>query len=140
MKYLKLFFLIIAFLFVSCADQIVESTDSIDEKNEEIPVVAKFSDIQENIFNQSCAFSGCHSSGSVSPDLSGYSYSNIVNRSSSIGIDYIEPNDPANSYLLQKVIGSSLINGSRMPLSSSPLSQSQIDAITEWINNGAINN
>lgn len=139
-KLLKLSLLIITFLLASCADQIVESTDSIDEGNEEIMVVAKFSDIQENIFNQSCAFSGCHVGGSVSPDLSGNSFSKIVNQRSSAGIDYIEPNDPGNSYLLQKIIGSNSINGSRMPLSSAPLSQSQIDVVTEWINSGAPNN
>lgn len=140
MRFIKISFIINALLLVSCADEIVESTESIDQVNESIMVVAKFSDIQENIFNHSCAFSGCHTSGSVSPDLSGNSYLNIVNKSSSIGMDYIEPNDPANSYLLQKIIGSSSIRGSRMPLSSSPLIQSQINVITEWINSGAQNN
>lgn len=140
-KSAKYLFILLLLLFLgSCAENIVESTTSIDENLDDIAVAPKFSEIQSNIFNQSCAFSGCHVSGSVSPDLSGNSYSNIVNKPSSTGIDYIEPNNPSNSYLLQKILGNSGINGSRMPLSTSPLSQLQIDALTEWINDGAKNN
>lgn len=130
---------VITFL-ISCVDQIVESTSSIDEEKEIVIVAPNFSEIQSNIFNQSCAFSGCHVSGSVSPDLSGNTHSNIYNKQSSTGMDYIEPNDPSNSYLLQKVLGASGISGSRMPISVSTLTQTQIDAITDWINDGAKNN
>ncbi len=119
---------------------IVESTPSIDEKDEPKIESATFTNIQSDIFNQSCAFSGCHASGSVNPNLSGTSYEIIVNKKSSTGMDYIKPNDPDNSYLLQKIIGSNGIHGSRMPLNSSPLSQDKIDIITEWINDGAKNN
>lgn len=123
-----------------CADSIIESTPSIDEKEDSQIVSATFTNIQNDILSKSCAFSGCHSSGSVNPNLSGNSYSNIVNKKSSTGMDYVKPNDPGNSYLLQKIIGSNGIQGSRMPLNSSPLSQDKIDIITEWINDGAKNN
>lgn len=136
--YLGIFFIALAIL-TSCADQIVESTPSIIDENIEVKITAKFSDIQQNIFNQSCAFSGCHA-GSVNPSLAGNSYSNLVNKISSTGIPYIKPNDPANSYVLQKIIGSNGISGSRMPLSAQPLSNEQISTIEEWINDGAQNN
>lgn len=126
-------------LLTYCGDNITESTPSIDE-NEALDVAPTFSEIQSNVFNKSCAFSGCHASGSVNPDLSGNAHANIVSKTSSTGMDYIKPNDPTNSYLLQKIIGSSSISGSRMPQGSSPLSQGTIDSITEWINNGAKNN
>lgn len=138
--YKYLIFVITATFILACSEHIVESTPSIDQEKEDIIVAPKFSEIQTNIFNQSCAFSGCHVSGSVSPNLSGNSYSNIFNKASSTGKDYIEPNDLANSYLLQKIIGSSGINGSRMPLRASALSQTQIDALSDWINDGAQNN
>ena len=138
--YKYLIFIITATFILACSEHIVESTPSIDKEKEDIIIAPKFSEIQTNIFNQSCALSGCHVSGSVSPNLSGNSYSNIFNKTSSTGKDYIEPNDPSNSYLLQKVIGGSGIRGSRMPLSSSSLSQSQIDALIDWINDGAQNN
>ena len=64
---------------------------------------------------------------------------NWLSKQSSNGLNYIEPNDPENSYLLQKILGSSSISGSRMPLNNSALSQEKIHALTEWINNGAKN-
>jgi hypothetical protein len=131
--------LLLSLVIISCADSITESTPSIDEVNDDNNVAPTFSDIQNNIFNQSCAFSGCHVSGAVNPNLSSNSHSNIVNKQSSTGMLLIKPNDPDNSYLLLKMIGSSGIQGSRMPLNSSPLSQDKIEALTEWINNGAPN-
>ena len=138
LKYIVLVFFSIGLTF--CSDSIVESTPSIDEKVEPKIESATFTSIQTEILNKSCAFSGCHVSGSVNPNLSGNSYSILVNKKSSTGMDYIKPNDPNNSYLLQKLLGSSVINGSRMPLNSSPLSQEKINVITEWINDGAKNN
>ena len=130
--------LLLVFL-TSCSDSIVESTPSIDEEKDPIDITPTFTEIQTNILNQSCATSGCHVSGSVNPDLSGNSFSNIVSKQSSTGMDYIEPNSPENSYLLQKVLGSSIISGSRMPRNNSALSQEKIDALIDWINNGAKN-
>jgi hypothetical protein len=48
------------------------------------------------------------------------------------------PNDADNSILFKKVDGSGAY-GSNMPLSQS-LSTTQIDAIKQWINEGAQNN
>ena len=137
LKYFLVFALIL--ILLSCSDSIVESTPSIDEKIDSIDISSTFTDIQKNIFNQSCSFIGCHVTGSQNPDLSGNAYNNILNKQSSTGMEYIKPNNPGNSYLLQKVLGSSIISGSRMPLNNSPLSQEKIDAITDWINNGAKN-
>ena len=142
MKKLQFYIIIIisTTLLNFCTDSIVESVETIEEKNNNIEVLATFSDIQENIFDRSCAFSGCHISGSVSPDLSGNSYSRIVNQSSSIGMNYITPNNPDQSYILQKIIGSNIISGNIMPLNSSQLSSEKIDSIIEWIDDGAKNN
>jgi hypothetical protein len=134
---LTLFLIAPLMIFNSCADSIVESVLSIDEDKEPVDISPTFSGIQEKIFNPSCALSGCHVNGSQTPNLSLNSYSNIVNKQSSTGMDYIEPGNPGNSYLLQKVLGSNVISGSRMPLNDSPVSQEKIDIITEWINNGA---
>ena len=139
-KYLSCLFFFVTILIIGCGDSIVENVPSIDENDEAVELSPTFSEIQNNIFQQSCAFSGCHVSGGVNPDLSGNSYENIVNRVSSTGMDYVKPNDPDNSYLLLKMLGSSGIIGSRMPLNSSPVPQNQIDAFIQWINDGAINN
>ena len=137
-RYLVLLPLVLIFAY--CSDNIVESVPSIDENDEQATILPKFSEIQEKIFTPSCATAGCHSSGGVSPILSENSYQNIVNRPSSAGIDYIEPNDPDNSYLIRKILGSDGIFGSRMPLNRSPLSQTEIETIILWVEEGAENN
>ena len=108
-------------MIIGCSESIVESVSSIDENNGAEDIAPTFTEIKSDIFNQSCAFSGCHVSGSVNPVLSDNSYNNIVNKVSSTGMNYITPNDPANSYLLLKIQGSSGISGSRMPLNASAI-------------------
>jgi len=123
----------IILLFISCTTNTGTNPDNLSVVN------ATFSSIQQNVFTNSCAFSNCHA-GSVSPTLSsGNAYGNIVNQISSNGKAYIKPSDPANSYLLSKIKGQN-IRGSRMPLNGNRLTQSVIDSITTWIQNGALNN
>ena len=81
----------------------------------------------------------CHgSSGNL--DLSqGVSYSNIVNVASSgySGFLLVEPNDPMNSVMHQKIVGNSAF-GERMPKNASKLSTSDENKIKTWIDNGAL--
>jgi hypothetical protein len=105
---------------------------------------ATFTAVQQQIFSQSCAFSGCHGGDSPAEGMSllaGDSFDNIVNvRSSQRGsLDRIEPSDPDNSYLYLKVIGDSSISGSRMPRGGAALSQHLIDLLRDWIERGAPN-
>ncbi len=127
-------------IFSSCADKIVESVPSIDEKISNNVVRAKFSDIQNKVFDKSCALSGCHVTGVQKPGLSGNSYNNIVNVKSSTGMNYIEPGSPEKSYLYLKITGAPGISGNTMPLGASPLNSRVIDSISVWIKNGAQNN
>jgi len=133
-------FIIMLFGITVCSESITEFTPSIDEDNGSQSISSTFSDIQLKIFNQSCALSGCHVNGSVNPDLENNAYNNLVNKISTTGMAYIKSGDPNNSYLLQKVLGSSIISGERMPRNSSALLQEEIDAITKWISEGALNN
>jgi len=52
----------------------------------------------------------------------------------------IDPGRPDTSYLLQSLLGTPGIEGSRMPLSRPPLAQSLIDTIRAWIAEGAPDN
>ena len=75
----------------------------------------------------------------------GQTYANIVNVASSQqpSMDRIEPGDPDNSYLVNKIQGTQAdVGGSgvRMPFGGGALSQSTIDLIREWVNEGAANN
>jgi len=115
----------------------VDYTPSVDLLVNPNIVTAKFSDIQSKVFNKSCALSGFHVTGVQSPDLFGNSYTVLVSKASTQGLNYIEPGNPSQSYLYQKLLNS---NDSRMPLNAPQLNQSVIDSISAWISNGAINN
>lgn len=103
------------------------------------------SNVQTNIFNTSCAVSGCHR-GSSAPhglDLSvGNAHGNLVNVESG-GVPNllrVDPGDPDDSYLVMKLEGHSDIVGARMPLGGPYLSEEQIQLIRTWIEEGAPNN
>ncbi len=102
--------------------------------------------IQTTVFGPIC--SGCHSGGGTtlptSQDLttSAHSYAALVNVASTevSTILKVKPNDPTNSYLIQKLEGTAGIVGSQMPKGGPPLSQATIDQIKSWISAGAQNN
>lgn len=103
-----------------------------------------FSTIQENVFNSSCALSGCHR-GPASPeglDLSaGNAYENLVGVASEQvpELDRVDPGNPDDSYLIIKLEGGDrMADGSaRMPRGREPLPEDQIDLIRTWIEKGA---
>ena len=99
-----------------------------------------FTFLQQEVFNPSCARSGCHA-GSQRPDLrASNAFANIVDVASSRGTPYITAGDPDNSYHYLKVVGASGISGGRMPRGRPALSSAVLDAMREWIESGAPNN
>ncbi len=140
-----LFYLTTIFVLsiLGCAEQITESAETVfpDENDSTQQIRPRFSSIQDSVFTPSCAISGCHD-GSIKPQLSkGVAYNQIVNvpNGENLKNDRIEPGNPEQSYLFLKLTGKN-ITGSRMPLGSPPLSQSVIDSIQVWIENGAFEN
>jgi hypothetical protein len=125
-------------IFVSCEDQIVSECelDNVDSG-----VLAKFSSIQSQVFTKNCAFSGCHITSEIPPDLSaGQSYNNIVNvMSFNPPFPYVYPTRSDSSYIINKLRGIN-IQGERMPYNRQELSPSAIDSIAKWIDEGALNN
>lgn len=104
-----------------------------------------FAAIQSEVLTPSCAGSNCHDATTQSAglDLSeGQAYDALVDvPSSQIFLrPRVAPGKPDDSYLVQKIRGSSSINGGRMPLGGAPLSADQISGIVEWIENGAREN
>jgi len=77
-------------------------------------------------------------------DLSdGLAWSNIVDVASAEdpNLNRVQPGDPDNSYLVLKLEGSPRILGGQMPQDGPPfLSQAEIDAIRQWILDGAQDN
>jgi hypothetical protein len=106
-----------------------------------------FDRIQKQIFNNSCAVSGCHDSESTQAGLLleiGASYTQTVNATPTnftaqgLGWDRITPGNPELSFLYHKVTGDLGVGlGSRMPLGRPPLAANLIEIIRLWIVAGA---
>ncbi len=101
-----------------------------------------FSEIQENVFTPNCATSGCHlgagaPQGLVLDEANSYGLLVDVASMEDPSILRVEPGDPDNSYLIQKLEGTATVGG-QMPLGGTPLSQATIDIIRQWITEGAI--
>ncbi len=102
------------------------------------------SDIQAIFNNRGCSNVGCHAASTASAGLilaSGQSYANLVNVNSTNEPPKkrVVPSDAANSYLVNKIEGTQTVGG-RMPLNAAPLSDTDIQNIKNWINQGAKNN
>ena len=109
-------------------------------------ITASFQSIQDNVFTPICSV--CHQ-GAGAPEgmqlSASVSYDMIVNVPSQEqpGLDRIMPGDPDNSYLVQKIEGVAA-TGAQMPdgcpVTQPCLDQTTIDAIRQWVSDGAPNN
>jgi hypothetical protein len=87
------------------------------------------------LFNQACAFSGCHDAGQNQSQLHLTSYGDAVLSTSAVGV--ILPGKPDQSELVLRIQGTV---GARMPPGVYPLNANQINGIRAWIVEGAKNN
>lgn len=112
---------------------------------------ANFSTIQTHVFNVSCALNSCHNSnGTESEGLAlnaGVSYADTVGVPSQQQFNgtttlmrVSTDGNPNASYLYLKVIGAAGIEGVRMPDTGQDLCEDKIDALAQWITDGALNN
>ena len=103
---------------------------------------ANFSEIQAAVFSVTCATSGCHAGAAAPQNLrldAANSYANLVDVDSQEvpTLKRVDPGDPDNSYLIQKLEGTAAVGG-RMPLGGTPLDDTTIMVIRQWISDGAI--
>jgi hypothetical protein len=96
-------------------------------------------EIQAAVFTPDCATSNCHAGGNPAGGLNleaGNSHAMLVGVPSSgnMAVNRVEPGQPDNSYLVQRIEGTVT---PRMPLGNAPLSTEAIDAIRQWILDGA---
>jgi len=105
-----------------------------------VMIGATLDEIQAGIFSPSCATAGCHTGATASAGLdlsdADTSHAALVNMPSSQGTLLVAPTLPDDSYLVHKIEGSQTA-GQRMPFGAAPLSQPEIDAIRQWITDGA---
>ena len=106
-----------------------------------------YHDIQEYIFDKSCANSVCHAAPANAGSLNltyGLSYEDLVGRvpqnpsAAAAGMKLVDPGNPENSFLLTKLMGPAAPEqGARMPFGGGVLHSGKIDAIQTWIAEGA---
>ncbi|MGA9407621.1 MAG: hypothetical protein WBW71_10860 [Bacteroidota bacterium] len=108
----------------------------------------KLSSIQKEIFDESCNAPSCHGSGRKG-DLSlvaGNSFGQLVGIRSTADKKNlppflrVKPGSPDSSLLFIKIIAPDTNQGELMPKGADKLTQNSIDAIRQWILNGAPNN
>jgi uncharacterized protein (TIGR03118 family) len=112
------------------------------------PAPVTLTQLQTQIFTPICSV--CHTGiGTTLPGVqnltAGHTFANIVGVASmeQPGLLRIKPNDPTNSYLIQKIEGAAGITGARMPFgcpTTQPcLDQATIDQVKAWVSQGALN-
>jgi hypothetical protein len=106
------------------------------------PLTADLQSIQDNVFTPICT--RCHIGASAPEGLrldAADSYNLLVGVPSAEvpSLLRVMPGDPDESYLVLKLQGSAGIVGGQMPLGGPYLPQSTIDAIRQWITDGAPN-
>lgn len=103
------------------------------------------SQIQQDIFTPDCTGSGCHSGGTPGAGLlltQNRSYGNLVNAfstESATGALRVVPGDADNSYLVQRMEGTTAASNQRHP-EGDPPSNADISRIRTWITEGALDN
>jgi len=110
---------------------------------EDCGAVVSFAGDVQPIFTASCAKQGCHTNQRPSAGLSlasGTSYQALVGvMSSCAGRVQVRPGNPAESYLMDKLLGTNMCSGSQMPKAGG-LASGQLDTVRRWICQGALNN
>ena len=106
-------------------------------------------DIQP-IFNNNCAFSGCHAGALPAQNLSleagnTFAANGLVDVTSleAPALKRVAPGNSAASYLVHKLEGTQASvggGGNRMPLGAQPLAGVEIQLIKDWIDQGAQDN
>jgi len=106
------------------------------------PLTAEFGSIQANVFTPTCATAGCHVGAAAPQGLrldapSSYALLVSVPSNQVPSLLRVDPGNPDNSYLIQKMEGTAAVGG-RMPLNGPPyLDPASVDVIRLWISNGA---
>ena len=108
---------------------------------------SSYHDIQKYIFDKSCANSACHAAPTNAGNLNltyGSSYENLIRKipqnpaAVTAGMKLVDPGSPDNSFLLTKLMGSTVTEqGARMPFGSGILHNGKVEAVRAWIATGA---
>jgi uncharacterized protein (TIGR03118 family) len=124
------------------------AASTVTVANTTTPPPVTLTQLQTQIFTPIC--SGCHTGvGTALPGVqnltAGHTFASIVGVASieQPTLMRIKPNDPTNSYLIQKIEGTAA-TGARMPfgcpaVGNPCLDQATIDQVKAWVSQGALN-
>ncbi len=142
-----LLLLMCSFVSLHCEHVGPLEAEIIDETEKEEGAAPTLSDIQRQVFANSCAISGCHLGSGAIMGLNlaeGAAYGSLVGvKSTEVStLDLVKSGDPENSYLIEKLIGGSRMAAGtlKMPLGREALTDAQIDLVRDWITDGAKDN
>lgn len=104
---------------------------------------ATLTEVQAEIFDNSCAFSTCHGDGGGAQGLSltdGSSYAELVGVAAEqvLDLNLVEPGDHENSYLWKKCAPTDDVVAAAMPEGADGLDPEQLARLESWIDNGAL--
>ena len=99
--------------------------------------------IQESVFKGSCAFNNCH--GATGAQQAGLELSSVdVSAANLIDMDAtqvqgkrVTPSDSTVSYLMNKLLGENMAPSTSMMPITGTLCDSKVEAVREWIDDGA---
>ena len=139
-KFLSSVLILSVIFFLGCSND--NPTEPDPGTSSSSAPLSKLSDIQNKVFTQSCALSGCHGNTNTRANLlltQGNSFSNLVNVRSLVFPQFkrVVPDSSSKSLLIKILKGEV---SPRMPFNRDPLSVAVIDSIAKWIDNGALNN
>jgi hypothetical protein len=126
---------------VSSSSSVMSSSSSSSTSSSSQNNGVTLAQLQQNIFGAVCT--NCHVGASAPRglrlDSEDNSYAFLVNQASGEKPDLmrVNPGNPGQSYLIQKLEGASGIVGGRMPLGGPYLTDAQINLVRTWITNGA---
>lgn len=138
-------------LLLGCAAGCAGNGDGLNQNGEPLaagdsgssgPITADFESIQDHVFTPIC--SKCHIGASAPEGLqldAAHSYNLLVGVPSEeqSTVLRVDPSNPADSYMVRKIMGAPGISGGQMPLGETPLPAATIAAIVQWVTNGAPN-
>jgi hypothetical protein len=140
----------VALLAAACAASCAGNGDGLNAQGEPIssagsssgPITADLQSIEDNVCTPIC--SKCHIGASAPEGLqldAAHAYNDLVGVPSAEEPNFlrVNPGNPDLSYMVLKIEGAPGIEGGQMPLGETPLPQATIDAIRQWITNGAPN-
>lgn len=138
-------FLLVAFLapcallFAGCGEEKRLFTDPGEPPSE----LATFTRVQREVFTPKCALSGCHigpasaaQEGLVLTEGVSFDAIVLVRSNQNPPLFRVAPSDPANSYLVRKIVPGSFIVGDRMP-QTGELTEAERQLVIDWVARGA---